>query len=303
MSAKRTGDSSAPVVERMPTADGLTLAVDLYRCDAPRAVVLLLHGGGQSRHAWDVTAQRLHQRGYTVAAYDTRGHGDSDWDPDGRYDGDRLGSDLLAVHSYADSGRPVAAIGASLGGLTILGTHLLASPDLWQAVVLVDVTPRMEMEGARRVVAFMSAHPEGFDSLESAADVIAAYNPHRPRPENLDGLRKVLQRREDGRWAWRWDPAFVTSNFQFLQGDPDEGAKDFDMMSAFLLDGARQVSAPTLLVRGLLSDMVSEETVKHFLTVVPHAQTVDVSGAGHMIAGDNNDAFSTAVVEFLDRTI
>ncbi|MBN7552408.1 alpha/beta hydrolase, partial [Mycobacteroides abscessus subsp. abscessus] len=115
-------------------------------------------------------------------------------------------------------------------------------------------------------------------------------------------LRKVLARREDGRWAWRWDPAFVTSNFQFLQGDPDEGAKDFDMMSAFLLDGARQVSAPTLLVRGLLSDMVSEETVKHFLTVVPHAQTVDVSGAGHMIAGDNNDAFSTAVVEFLDRT-
>ena len=295
------GDCGTPLTYEAP--DGLSLAVDLYRCDAPRAVVLLLHGGGQSRHAWDVTAQRLHQRGYTVAAYDTRGHGDSDWDPDGRYDGDRLGSDLLAVRSYADSGRPVAAIGASLGGLTILGTHLLAPPDLWQAVVLVDVTPRMEMEGARRVVAFMSAHPEGFDSLESAADVIAAYNPHRPRPENLDGLRKVLARREDGRWAWRWDPAFVTSNFQFLQGDPDEGAEYFEMMSAFLLDGARQVSAPTLLVRGLLSDMVSEETVKHFLTVVPHAQTVDVSGAGHMIAGDNNDAFSTAVVEFLDRTI
>ncbi|WP_225507753.1 alpha/beta fold hydrolase, partial [Mycolicibacterium fortuitum] len=69
-----------------------------------------------------------------------------------------------------------------------------------------------------------------------------------------------------------------------------------------ILRDGQQVSAPTLLVRGLLSDMVSEETVKHFLTVVPHAQTVDVSGAGHMIAGDNNDAFSTAVVEFLDRT-
>ncbi len=86
--------------------------------DAPRAVVLLPHGGGQSRHAWDVTAQRLHHRDYTVLAYDARGHGDSDWDPDGRYDGDRLGSDLLAVRSYADSGSPVAA----MGGLTILGT-------------------------------------------------------------------------------------------------------------------------------------------------------------------------------------
>lgn len=303
MPAKRARDSSVPVVERVPTADGLSLAVDLYRCDAPRAVVLLLHGGGQSRHAWDVTAQRLHQRGYTVAAYDTRGHGDSDWDPDGRYDMDRLGSDLLAVRSYAGSGRPVAAIGASLGGLTILGTHLLASPELWRAVVLVDVTPRMEMHGARRVVAFMAAHPKGFDSLESAADVIAAYNPHRPRPENVDGLEKVLRLRTDGRWVWRWDPAFVTSNLQFLQGDLDDGAAEFEMMSAILVDAARRVSAPTLLVRGLLSDIVSEETVSDFLTVVPHAQTVDISGAGHMIAGDNNDAFSAAIVEFLDRTI
>ncbi|CQD20855.1 Putative hydrolase (alpha/beta fold) [Mycobacteroides abscessus subsp. abscessus] len=95
----------------------------------------------------------------------------------------------------------------------------------------------------------------------------------------------------------------MTSNFQFLQGDPDEGAEDFEMMSAILVDGARRVSAPTLLVRGLLSDIVSEETVKDFLTLVPHAQTVDVSGAGHMVAGDNNDVFSTAVVDFLDGTI
>ncbi|OBY31365.1 alpha/beta fold hydrolase [Mycolicibacter kumamotonensis] len=303
MSANRAHDSSAPVVERVPTVDGLSLAVDFYRCDAPRAVVLLLHGGGQSRHAWDVTAQRLHQRGYTVAAYDARGHGDSDWDPDGRYDIERLGSDLLAVRAYAGSARPVAAIGASLGGLTILGTHLLAPSELWQAVVLVDITPRMQMHGARRVLSFMSAHPEGFDSLESAADVIAAYNPHRPRPENVDGLQKVLRRRGDGRWAWRWDPAFATSNFQFLQSDSDDGAEEFEMMSAFLVDGARRVSAPALLVRGLLSDIVSEETVKDFLTLVPHAQTVDVSGAGHMVAGDNNDAFSTAVVDFLDRTV
>jgi pimeloyl-ACP methyl ester carboxylesterase len=95
----------------------------------------------------------------------------------------------------------------------------------------------------------------------------------------------------------------VTSNFQFLQGDLDDGAEEFEMMSAILVDGARRVSAPTLLVRGLLSDIVSEGTVKDFLTLVPHAQTVDVSGAGHMVAGDNNDAFSTAVVDFLDGTI
>lgn len=95
----------------------------------------------------------------------------------------------------------------------------------------------------------------------------------------------------------------MTSNFQFLQGDPDEGAKRFEAMTAFLVDAAREVSAPTLLVRGLLSDMVSEETVEDFVTLVPHAQTVDVSGAGHMIAGDNNDSFSAAVVDFLDDIV
>lgn len=292
-----------PRLQRVPTTDGVSLAVDLYPCAKPRAAVLLLHGGGQSRHAWDATAQRLHARGYLAAAYDARGHGDSDWDPDGRYDLDRLGGDLLAVRSHAAGGHPVVAIGASLGGLTILGTHLLASPDLWDAVVLVDITPRMEMQGARRVVAFMAAHPDGFADLESAAEVIAAYNPHRSKPSSLDGLRKVLQQRADDRWVWRWDPAFVASNFGFLQGNPDEGAAEFDRMSMVLIDGARQVSAPTLLVRGLLSDVVSEETVNDFVDLVPHARTVDVTDAGHMIAGDDNDAFSEAVIDFLDEVV
>ncbi|MCE5289738.1 MAG: alpha/beta hydrolase [Nocardiaceae bacterium] len=294
------------MLERVPTGDGITLAVDFYRCDAPRAIVLLLHGGGQSRHAWDLTARRLRTRGYTAAAYDARGHGDSDWDPTGLYDLDRLGSDLLAVRSHLTSrstGTPVVAIGASLGGMTVIGAHLLAPADLWDAVVLVDVTPRMEMHGARRVVAFMAAHPEGFDDLESAAEVIAAYTPHRPRPRNVQGLRRVLRQRRDGRWVWRWDPAFVSSNFQFLQGDPQDGVAEFEEMSTLLVDGARRVSAPTLLVRGLLSDVVSEETVNDFVELVPHARTVDVTGAGHMIAGDDNDTFSEAVLDFLDDVV
>ncbi|OBK41162.1 alpha/beta hydrolase [Mycobacterium sp. 1245111.1] len=293
----------SPLVERVPTSDSLSLAADVYRLDDPRAVVLLLHGGGQNRHAWQATARRLHARGYAVIAYDARGHGDSDWDPTGRYDLEGLTSDLLAVRAYMSSEHPVAVIGASLGGLTILGTHLLAPPELWDAVILVDITPRMELHGARRVVAFMAAHPDGFNTIDEAAEVIAAYNPHRRPPENLDGLHKVLRQREDQRWVWRWDPAFVTSNLQFLQGDPDTGTEVFDAIGDLLAAGARRVSAPTLLVRGLLSDVVSQETVDDFIELVPHAQTADITGAGHMIAGDDNDAFSTAVADFLERTV
>lgn len=288
--------------ERVRAKDGITLTADFYRHDAARADVLLLHGGGQNRHAWATTARRLHARGYTVVAYDARGHGDSGWDPNGKYDLDGLASDLLTVREHVNDDRPPVVVGASLGGMTILGTHLLAPPDLWSAVILVDITPRMQFDGARRVVSFMAAHPDGFSTLDDAADVIAEYNPHRPRPEKLDGLQKVLRQRDDGQWIWRWDPAFITSNFQFLQGDPATGAEKFDAISELLVEGASRVQAPTLLVRGVLSDVTSQQSVEEFLKVVPHAEAVDVSGTGHMVAGDDNDAFTEAVAGFLDRT-
>ena len=289
------------VQHRVRTQDGITLAAEYYRHDGDRPVVLLLHGGGQNRHAWSTSARRLRSRGYSVVAYDTRGHGDSDWDPAGRYDVERLATDLIAVRNHFSLDKPPAVVGASLGGMTILGAHLLEPADLWGAVVLVDVTPRLEFAGARRVVSFMAAHPEGFGTLDEAAEVIAAYNPHRARPDNVDGLRKVLRERHDGRWVWRWDPAFIHSNFDFLRDGSTAGTEQFDAISHLLIDGARRVTAPTLLVRGLLSDVVSQTTVDEFTQLVPHAETVDVSGAGHMIAGDDNDAFTAAVTEFLDR--
>jgi pimeloyl-ACP methyl ester carboxylesterase len=292
-----------PFHERIDTTDGITLAVDIYpHDDSDRPVVLLLHGGGQNRHAWSTTARRLHARGYTVAAYDTRGHGDSDWDPRGTYDMEQLAADLLTVRDHVAGDRAPAVVGASMGGMTILTTHRLASAELWGAVVLVDVTPRMEFDGARRVVGFMAAHPDGFATLDAAADVIAAYNPHRPRPDTLDGLHKVLHQRDDGRWVWRWDPAFITSKLDALHTDPERSAARFATIAELLLDGARRITAPTLLVRGALSDLVSHETVAEFLDTVPHAETVDVSGTGHMVAGDDNDAFTAAVADFLTRT-
>ena len=289
------------VQHRVRTGDGITLAAEYYPHDGDRPVVFLLHGGGQNRHAWTTSARRLQSRGYSVVAYDTRGHGDSDWDPAGRYDVERLATDLLAVRDHFSANTPPAVVGASLGGMTALGAHLLASGASWAAVILVDVTPRLEFEGARRVVTFMAAHSDGFATLGDAAEVIAAYNPHRARPENLDGLHKVLRQRPDGRWVWRWDPAFVHSNFDFLRDGAAAGTEQFDAISHLLIDGARRVTAPTLLVRGLLSDVVSQATVEEFTHLVPHAETVDVSGTGHMIAGDDNDAFTAAVTDFLDR--
>lgn len=290
-----------PTIQHVRSVDGVTLAVDVYRNDTDRAVVLLLHGGGQNRHAWTATARALHRAGHSVVAYDARGHGDSDWDPAGRYAIDDLALDLLHVREQFAEDRPVVAVGASMGGMTILVTHRIAPAALWAGVVLVDVTPRMEIEGARRVVGFMVAHPDGFASLDEAADVIAAYNPHRPRPDRLDGLTKVLRQRHDRRWVWRWDPAFITNKLDVTNADTGDNLARFELITDAMLDGARRITAPALLVRGALSDIVSADTVAEFISAVPHAETVDVSGTGHMVAGDDNDAFTTAVLDFLDR--
>ena len=61
------------------------------------------------------------------------------------------------------------------------------------------------------------------------------------------------------------------------------------------------LTIPILLIRGRLSDVVSEEGVKHFLETVPHAEFAELSDAGHTAAGDDNDAFSEVVVQFVDR--
>lgn len=259
----------------------------------------MLHGGGQNRHAWANTAKALQASGYTVVTIDSRGHGDSEWDRSGAYSIDDFTFDLLAVREQLSLGRPVVAVGASMGGITILNAHRMASPELWAGVVLVDVTPRMEVSGVQRIMSFMAERPEGFATLQEASDVLAAYNPHRPRPKELDGLRKVLQQRDDGRYMWRWDPAFIAPKIEAIEEHPNGHAGRFALLAEELLDGAGRITAPTLLVRGAMSDLVSPETVEEFLAVVPHASAVDVSNTGHMVAGDDNDAFTAAVLDFL----
>lgn len=273
-------------------ADGLTLVADVAG-DPDAPPVVLWHGGGQTRHAWGTALEVLgqHWRAYSV---DLRGHGDSAWAPDGDYTLDAFARDAAAVARALP--RPPALVGASLGGiacLTAIGEN--EGPPLATALVLVDVAPRIEPAGVQRIGEFMTGHLDGFGSLEEVADAIAAYNPHRPRPRNLEGLKKNLRQRADGRWVWHWDPRFVSGRF----GSPDETRSSI-IRGDRLQRAAERLTIPTLLVRGRMSDLLSEEGAQELLQLVPHARLVDVAGAGHMVAGDRNDLFNAAVVEFLE---
>ena len=279
-------------------AAGNRLVADMLGDSGPS--VLLLHGGGQTRHSWRETAERLARSGSTAYALDQRGHGDSDWIADGSYafadyaDDARAVADALA----ARSGQRPIVIGASLGGIAALLAEGKAAKagraPLFSALVLVDITPRVDLNGVAKIQGFMRAHAaEGFGSISEAADAVAAYLPHRPRPRSYDGLRKNLRLDPDGRWRWHWDP-------KFLDGPrPVDSARG--MTEAALVEAARCVRAPALLVRGTSSELVSPDHVREFLELVPHAEYMDVAGARHMVAGDRNDRFSVAILSFLGK--
>ena len=263
--------------------------------DAP--AVLLLHGGGQTRHAWTATATTMAAEGWRAIAVDLRGHGDSDWPPDGSYEITDFASDVVAVVDSLSLAPFV--VGASLGGIAALAAQGIVDRQLYAGVVLVDVAPRLEPAGIERIVGFMTAHPEGFASLDEAADVIASYLPHRQKPTDLGGLQKTLRQCDDGRWRWRWDVRFLTGKRDLAGGDPDALRQRAAQIQHDLSRAARQLRVPTLLVRGALSDVVSDEGARELLDVVPGARHVDVAEAAHMVAGDRNDAFTATVIEFL----
>ena len=267
---------------------GLRLAGERWTGDDDDAggAVVLLHGGGQTRHSWQRTAQALAASGRTAVALDARGHGDSAWDSGQDYSLDAFVGDLVAFVAALEV--PPVLVGASLGGMTAL-TAVGEHPGLARGLVLVDVVVQVEQQGVERIQRFMSAHPEGFASLDEAAGAIAAYNPHRARPRNRDGLRKNLRLGHDGRWRWHWDPAFLRIG--------DEPQRQVDRRR--LGGAAAAVSVPTLIVRGAHSDVVSDAGVADMLRRIPTARVAAVAAAGHMVAGDDNDVFATTLESFL----
>ena len=279
-------------------ADGLRLVGDAWG-DPAGPPVVMLHGAGQTRHAWAAVAEALAASGWYAVAVDLRGHGDSDWPRDGSYSLEAFAGDVVALtHSL---GEAPAMVGASLGGLAALVAQGGASRQLFRALVLVDITPKLEVSGVQRVVGFMVAHPEGFGSLEEASAVIARYLPDRPARRDVSGLTRVLQESADGRWRWRWDPGFGAALAGLAGADPHHLAQRTEQVSQLLTHAARRVEVPILVVRGGRSDVTSDQGVAEFLNAVPHAEHVTVGEAGHMVAGDRNDAFTTAVVGFLGR--
>jgi pimeloyl-ACP methyl ester carboxylesterase len=274
-------------------ADDLRLVADAYGdVDAPPA--LLLHGLGQTRQSWGVAAARLGEQGWRAYALDHRGHGDSDKSRVGAYDHAHIAADVIAICEAL--GRRPLLVGASLGGVAALFAQGTCTEQLFRGLVLVDITPDIDMDGARRIISFMALNPDGYANLDDAAEAIAAYRSGTGKPSPR-GLSRVLRQGNDGRWRWHWDSRLLDTRKRWLTDPKAADAYRVETRTG-MVAGIRKLSVPTMLVRGGSSDVVTLKAAKDLLALLPRAQFVDVADASHMVAGDRNDAFSNVLLDF-----
>jgi len=248
--------------------------------------ILLTHGFGQTRLAWEESAHKLAQAGFQAVTLDARGHGDSDWSASADYQLDHFLDDLQRVLDTFS--RPPVLIGASMGGL--LG--MLAAGEFarnpFRALVLVDIAPRWETAGVERILQFMRAKADGFSSIEEALTLVQDYLPQRAARHDSGSLGRYLRLQPNGRYRWHWDPRLLDS----IQASATP-------YMARLSAAAQRLQLPTLLVSGALSDVVSPAAIQEFLTLVPHASHVEIEQASHMLVGDRNTQFLNATSQFL----
>jgi pimeloyl-ACP methyl ester carboxylesterase len=277
------------VAAQFDVAPGIRLAADTFG-DPDAPAVLMLHGGGQTRHAWHATATNLAEAGWRAITVDLRGHGESTHPRPPAYALEDFAADVRALTTaMADDS---VVIGASLGGIASL--LALTEPPAAPAagLVLVDVAHRFQPRGGGRIVSFMEQHPDGFVNLADAAEAVAAYLPHRARPRDTTGLRHNLRCNDDGRWVWHWDPEILTQARPLIQ--------DQARLSERLTEATTRLRQPCLLVRGADSDVLTTGIAREFTELAASATLAEVPHAGHMVAGDNNNAFTTAIRAWLD---
>jgi len=250
--------------------------------------VLCLHGGGQTAYMYEELGAALHGR-YHVLAPDLPDHGDSD--PADDHTRHALASTLPPLCAHFGL-RKVAIVGASLGGIVAM-THAVAHPDDVVAIALIDVGHKLEEEGVRKIIDFMSKH-ESFASLHEAAAEIAQYLPHRKevRPESLT---RNLRQRADGRWIWKHG-----FNRRLRAEGVVQGKSWNNVIEGLDVDAAA-LRCPVLVLRGSASDVLSHQGAEEVAALIPNARLAIVEKAGHLAAGDNPASTVNLISSFLNE--
>ena len=261
---------------RIPGADGLTLHALVWSGEG--VGMLLLHGFGN----------------YRTVALDLRGHGDSDADPEGRYDHESMARDVKAAADFLGMERLVL-IGHSMGGrvaLRFAGAH----PDRIAGLVVIDTGPELDARGTTRIRLETGKRSPLFDSLEEYEGLLSNLYPA-ARPETLARMaRHGLRRRDDGRYERKIDSGFVTRQESVTE---EQRRAWSEQESKALWDAIAKLPCPILVVRGAASDVLGAQTADRMVEAARNARLVEIPRAGHSVMVDNPDAFRDAVTDFV----
>jgi pimeloyl-ACP methyl ester carboxylesterase len=254
------------------------------QADAP--VIVLLHGGHQSAHSWDLVSLHLAQQ-YRVLALDQRGHGDSEWVRDVTYSNHEMSLDAEAFIGAMGLDRPVL-IGHSMGGRNAM---LLTRRNqaLLRAAVIVDVGPELSDRGRAAIGGFVQANQE-FDDLEHFVRNVRQYDPYRSREHIERTVKYNMLERADGKYVSKCD-----SNPRRLNIVRGSGP-----LENITLEDAGGFELPVLLVRGANSNILEAEAAERFASALPAGRLVTVPDAGHNVHGQNTKGFIEALGGFLE---
>ncbi len=250
-----------------------------------RPTILMLHGISQQAHSWDFISLPL-SVDYRVIALDQRGHGDSDWSPNGNYSTDIYVGDIEGFVG-AMGLQNFHLMGHSMGGRNSLA-WASGRPGVLKSLTIVDTGPETQRRGQNRIQQFREL-PDELDTLDEFASRVMEYT-GRNREQTMGALKYSIRQRQDGKWTWKYDKAMRVSGFRAPTWTPEQ-----------LWDGWRKIDCPALVVRGARSDIFADETMVRMAEEHPDCTTVTVENAGHLVQGDNPPDFLAAVRGLLSR--
>jgi len=245
--------------------------------------ILFLHGGGLNAHTWDCVAVMLRE-GYRCIALDQRGHGESEWSPVLDY---RFATHVGDIEGFIEATRlerPIL-VGQSMGGLNSIAYATRHSEQM-RAMVIVDVAPEVSSSAAERIRAF-SATPE-LDSPEAFLERAVRFNPLRDPAVLRRSLYYNLRETPAGKWTFKHDQ----------RRRSDEGMRSFTEDRVRLGSELSSIRCPTLVVRGALSDILTDDAAQKFAGSLPDGRWVRVENSGHNVQGDNPRSLLDAMLAF-----
>ncbi len=247
--------------------------------------IVLLHGGHQSAHSWDLVSLHLAQH-YHVFALDQRGHGDSEWARDVEYSNHAMALDARAFLDAMGLGKPVL-IGHSMGGRNamLLTKH---DPARLRGLVIVDVGPELSDRGRAAIQGFVQENQE-FEDLEHFVANVRKYDPYRSREHIERTVKYNMLQRADGKFVSKCDS--TPRRLGIVR--PSGPTENITLTEAGLFD------LPVLLVRGENSNILAADAAERFRDALPRGQLVTVPNSGHNVHGQNTLGFIAAVGDFL----